>query len=319
MDFVPEPPVGIIELSLRTDGRYGMQDPIQWPQVIPSEYEFLSTILRKRDQDHRHAPLWWTPQPQDFEPAKGSAFTSLGLIKTSRMQPLASLVEKIIPDIYTFITGQGPSPTLKLFEISMRRALERLQYFPCSFRDATLQVRTVQRFWLYCRSFMDHMCLVALSTVRPSNHVNRQFMGAFTSDPGTVQRLFAAGIPVWFVRPDVSLTMHTSVCTLVRTEPPRDLCLDQWDSQARALYVGLAGARHINIIQRTAHIAMYLDVSRVPLLTPHASLMQHRPHSDQSSSGAPGSLVLRTGATSRPHLPRRVVTPCTYAHLLNTD
>lgn len=292
-----------------------MEDPTQWPQLLPLKHEFLSAIPRKCDDGHPHAPIWWTPvSVVDFERSEGSAFTSLGLIRPIRLQPLVSVVQEMLSDIPKYTAAHGSSPTLKIFELSMCRALDRLQHFPCTFRDATLQVRTVQRFWLYCQSFMNYSSAIALSRHSPPAwHVHGQYMGAFTSDPGTVQRLFGAGIPVWFIRPDISILEHTTVRAVVRLDVPRRICVVPWISQARPLYTGLPGAAHLELIQHHATMATYLEISRAPLLTQHHSMTQVHPAISGTTSLAPTSSAPRAGPIRSYPSARHASKPCMYS------
>ncbi len=168
MEFIPELPVGLIDVSLCSDGWYGMADPMQWPQLLPLKHEFLSTIPRKCDDGHPHAPIWWTPvSVMDSERSEGSAFTSLGLIRPVWLQPLVSVVEEMLSDIPKYTAAHGSSATLKIFELSMCHVLDRLQHFPCTFHDAMLQVCTVQCFWLYCQSFMNYSSAITSSRHSP--------------------------------------------------------------------------------------------------------------------------------------------------------
>ena len=45
-------------------------------------------------------------------------------------------------------------------------------------------------------------------------------MGAFTSEPSVVQSLSRAGIPVWFIRPDISVDRATLEHVMVSMQQP---------------------------------------------------------------------------------------------------
>ena len=55
MEWVPEPFVGLVQVHLRKDFRYGVEDPFQWPQVYSEGFEFLSAVLRRDGHRHQQA------------------------------------------------------------------------------------------------------------------------------------------------------------------------------------------------------------------------------------------------------------------------
>ncbi|RDX46423.1 hypothetical protein OH76DRAFT_838691 [Lentinus brumalis] len=61
-DFVPEPPVGLVQVYLCEDFRYGIYDPIQWPQVFSDDFEYVCAIRRRNPVVERLYPrIWDTP------------------------------------------------------------------------------------------------------------------------------------------------------------------------------------------------------------------------------------------------------------------
>ena len=158
--YIPQPYVGLIRVVMRSDFRYGENDPFQWPQPFDEQLPFLCAIRHPYPSDHRYAPIWWTPSRDDFDIVEGSAFTSLGLLKRTAIAPLehlahgtSTLVDKHLESI------QRHAPLLSLYRRGMNEARDRIQYFPATFRDTVFQVREVQRFWLLCRAYMDYSSL----------------------------------------------------------------------------------------------------------------------------------------------------------------
>ncbi|TFK78459.1 hypothetical protein K466DRAFT_570823, partial [Polyporus arcularius HHB13444] len=76
MDYIPEPFVGLVQVKLRSDCRYGPHDPLHWPQLYSPEFEFLCALRRRRTQGQLETdPLWRTPQEAvDFELIEGTIF-----------------------------------------------------------------------------------------------------------------------------------------------------------------------------------------------------------------------------------------------------
>ena len=256
--FIPAPFVGQVQVVLRSDYRYGAQDPIQWPQLLVKDCEYLSVILRSSN-DQVTALIWWSPLDVDFDLLEGSVIKCLGLLRGDSVAPLFRLVEQMSSTISSHpLNG---NPTLLCLEVAMRQACDRLRHFPCTWRDACLQVRQVQRYWLMAHAFLDYHAL----TSRPGHNkaVQEQYMGAFSTDPSQVQILFSAGIPVWWLRVDATVLADTRVRAVVLLTEPTDIC-QEVALDAQVLYSGLVGHEHLICISRAGHT--YQDLSRNVLL-----------------------------------------------------
>ncbi|KAI0691927.1 hypothetical protein C8T65DRAFT_711460 [Cerioporus squamosus] len=241
MDYVPSPQIGIVQVSLRSDYHYGVVDPIQWLQVHMKEFDYLCA--------------------SDFELLEGSLFTCLGLLKRDALRPLDDLVDELSASV---ISMADPPSSLALLHLAMTQAQERLKYFPCTFRDACLQVRETQRYWLMSQACMEFNNTYVPAFVGSPQPVQRQLMGAFTTNPGEVQNLFNAGIPVWFIRSDVSILQDTRTAASIILEPLFEICMDAGPVGRIVVYSGLVGAEHITQTVRFGQT--YLNLSRAPLL-----------------------------------------------------
>ncbi len=246
---------------MRSDYRYGVVDPLQWPQIFTDDFDYLCAVMRPTPPGSKHASLWWTPEQSDFEIIEGSLFTCLGLLKPDALRPLNALVDELSA---TITSMSAPPSSLTLLHVAMIQAQERLKYFPCTFRDACLQVRETQRYWLMSEACMKYNDTYLPASSGPPQPVHRELMGAFTTNPGAVQLLFNAGIPVWFIRSDVSILEDTRTTATVIPQPPSDICMEVGPEGGTVLYSGLVGAEHILQTVRLGHT--YLDLSRAPLL-----------------------------------------------------
>ena len=94
--------------------------------------------------------------------------------------------------------------------------------------------------------------------------VSRQLMGAWTSQPGVAQRLFALGIPVWLVRASHVVGPDVRVHTFVASSPPDALRHTKFHG-SEPIYEGLAGEPHL---AATFTVPMYRDISWVPTANP---------------------------------------------------
>ena len=262
MPYVPLPYVGAVEVYLRSDYRYGINDPFQWPQIYTTAYDFLCAIPRREDAPARHAPLWWTPTEADFRLIEGSLFTCLGFIRKEPIQPLFHLVATLDSEISDRARQAPLDARLIGLHVRLQQASDRLQHHPSTFRDACFQVRELQRSWLLCRAAIDYADLSCpTSSVRP---VNVQLMGTFTTFPAVVQHLHAAGIPVWFIRQDGSFDKGQMEQVMTSPRQPTDIESTPYVSNSPAIWRGLSDERHLHAICRPQH--QYVDVSVAPLL-----------------------------------------------------
>ena len=263
-DYIPEPFVGIVRVCMRSDYRYGENDPFQWPQVFTPGFEFLSVIRLPYSSPHPYESIWWTPNCEtDFRPIEGGVFKSLGLLASASLARLDALVDAMTRHVEEHCRRLGvPDARLSRFNTAMVDARNRLLHFPATFRDTCFQVREVQRFWLLCRAVMDYTCISA--NVDPAQRTQLGFMGAFTTDPGVMQTLARGGIPVWFIRPRPTVSSTDVDNKMVQMKPPISVVQTPWQSNAPAVYSGLSGYNHLKAICAIKH--MYLDVSQSPLL-----------------------------------------------------
>ncbi|KAI0740262.1 hypothetical protein C8Q76DRAFT_607744, partial [Earliella scabrosa] len=272
MGYIPTPLVGIVEVVLQSDCRYGTADPIHYPQVFAQELGFLCAIRRPVQKDHAYSPIWSSPCEEDFVSIQGATISCLGLLAPSTLRPLSILVEQMSQNVRTFFVAHPDDSSLRCYHAAMQQALERLYTFPSTFKDVQMQYALVQRYWLICLAYMDYASLsdeaarlnLDAHPVPPA--VRKDFMGAFTTSPDVAQKLFSAGIPVWFMRPKAAVPSGTRILqqtrpqpVTIRTEPDEDS-----SSTGEVLYKGLAGFNHLLSTLRAA--STYRDLCRTPLL-----------------------------------------------------
>ncbi|KAI0362328.1 hypothetical protein OH77DRAFT_43594 [Trametes cingulata] len=275
MQYVPEPPLGILPLFLCTDLKYGILDPTQWPQLYTPEYEFLCTLRRRPTCPHPRYPscIWWKPQQAtDFCVVEGSVFKSLGLISTQSLAPLRQAVNDLVPEIADYVNKVGRDERLARFQAEMLAAADRLVFFPSTFRDALFQVVQVQRFWLMARAVLDYHAVFTAphkdKTGIIPNDIEHGWMGAFCADPTLVQKLLDARIPVWHVRPRIPVTGLVVQAEVPLRQPDQeDVATKPLDPDSPPLYSGAAGPHHLQLV--CFRTPTYLDLSGSPLLVSH--------------------------------------------------
>ena len=281
-DFIPEPFVGRVVVAMRADYRYGPPDPIQWPQVLSENFEYLCAILRRVPPTDPRAPIWSDPLDSEFKLIKGCEFKSLGLFGKSWLEPLSALVAQLSRRIAN--RPGTPSARLLWLDTAMQQACDRLQRFPSTFWDACIQVRETQRYWLMATAFLEYHDTLATCSLDKARPVRQELMGAFTTHAPAVQQLYAAGIPVWFIRTDASVVgLHLNTCPLT---PPLSITTAWGPGGGYELYTGLSGPRHLQCTARGGHT--YIDVSHAPLLAVYEDAGYAPPASQRSSRSTTG-------------------------------
>lgn len=296
MDFIPRPPVGVIQVRLCKDFRYSIYDPLQWPQIYTPGYEYLTAVRRHETTGASWAALWWTPLPGiDFQLLGGSAFKCLGVLSADKLRPLRLLVEELTIEIGEHTKNVGHDNELQRLQREMHRALQRAMYFPSTLRDACIQIRQVQRFWLMARAFLDFAGIMKRPDDSGYRQVAKEYMGAFTTDPAHVQRLYHAGIPVWFLRPAVTLTSNISVVAMVLVREPETeyITTEPLVSGLTPIYSGLSGPRHLAAVSQSAF--SYFDISESPLLL-RDDLSDYRAQPASTQSASSSGRGAQTGA-----------------------
>ena len=115
-----------------------------------------------------------------------------------------------------------------------------------------------------------------------------------------VQNLFAAGIPVWFIRPDASVRgFHLATKDAVK---PSDLCTDYGSFGEHELYVGLSGTAHLPTC--APGTPRYFDISHAPLIASYTAANYSAPPpttttADNRPANPSASSISSTGQWSR--------------------
>ena len=256
-------------MRLRADGRFGVEDPMQWPQYLSPRWVHYALITRRpSDCSDPCQIMWWMPSLQDFEPAQGLVVSSLGVLGDEHCRRLGDLVCQTTDRVIQHKSKQ-PRPNeinhINFCEVSMRTSFHSLS-FPSTFRDIIIQVTNVQRYWLEANAWLDWMdiyrnkTLALPSSVTPS--VRTDFMGGYSTDPKAVARLYQAGIPVWLLRQDDQITSETIVQRVVGLVSPSEIVTNHGLFPDSSYYSGLIGDRHHEAVNIGSQL--YLDIVKHP-------------------------------------------------------
>ncbi|KAJ7190081.1 hypothetical protein B0H12DRAFT_1246461 [Mycena haematopus] len=208
VDYVPALPSLQLPhaLFLRSDMRYGTDDPTLWPQQWTSEYYHLPAIPKRGARPELDI-MWWDPTPADF--VVGSAvMRGVGKLDCRRMSrflpPLNALVAKC-----QALQRTSQLPPSRLFGELINNVLlwaEQLQTLPTTYTKMVFAVTSLQRACLELEALYDY---ITIYKARVDNYFSAasldipvaQCVGAFTSNPTVAQQLWAAHLPFWLLRP----------------------------------------------------------------------------------------------------------------------
>jgi hypothetical protein len=248
-------------LRARADGRFGLEDCWQHPQVWTEKYSFAPAIMRKPStsielEKHEFRLLWWNPQRGDYILLQGSAFADLGKLSPQAAEPLLEIQKKISDRLRRFSEQNTIPNPVHYYEASMRSTCTRLQDCPMTFHDVVGQVTEFQRICLDILAMLNWLEVFhPLSIDETRQHprlADHTRIGCFTSNPEVTKRLFLAGLPVWLIRFDHALPLTIKIKSVTVYAPPqRGVVVDDWHDQSGSpclfptLHHGKSGAdRH---------------------------------------------------------------------------
>ncbi|THG97163.1 hypothetical protein EW026_g4788 [Hermanssonia centrifuga] len=132
VEFVPLPIWGTIKLRMRADGRFGIHDPVNCPQMFLYKHGHLAALLRKPDD--LHDPITWKHSADKPAPLKANrmgAFSTeptvvqkllaIGLpvwfVRRSDQLPSTVVIKRMVTAANTAVIemGLGPFPTEPIY------------------------------------------------------------------------------------------------------------------------------------------------------------------------------------------------------------
>lgn len=314
MTYVPAPPSSPIDVRVKTDGKFGREDPLHWPQLYSNDpkINFMCCIPRS-SSSARRAEIWEplttrdlikyefgsilvspTNPPEEQEPIIDER--TIVTLRPERLEPINDLIETLLSEQIEYEGDHGPSQQLQWLISGAQLARDRLSH-PGTQRDLLQQLVCVERHycltlaWLLWRRYFEDM----------SMHTRAggcDLMGCFTTDGEAVGRLARAGIPVWYVRPAETLVGSCGqVVNIVDVTQPVDIPVTNRYGSV-SLYRGLPGAKQLEVIYHKGHV--YADIESVPLPDDYALDDKGNPivfdHDDDDDGRAPVS-----GSDDIPH------------------
>jgi len=204
MDWVPElHNDDSDELRARADGRFGVVDCFQWPQIYCKEFEYAVCIPRKETSSIDLQFAWYTPTMDDFVIQSGTAF-AVGTLHSHIVDGIDNLFSIARKRVQTWQANRGGKKDIVTNMLSsLKHDINILRRHPLTFRDIVIFVAQAQHSFLDIIAFMDYVEVVqpriAWTTWLPAT-ANTNWMGCFTYDSKICESFLTAGVPVWLVR-----------------------------------------------------------------------------------------------------------------------
>jgi hypothetical protein len=204
-DYIPMPPGPRCNVYTRYDGRFGPDDHTQWPQPFSQRFPHLCCIPKQMDGSE-HSVIWQDPPRQDFiEIRRNGEEIGLGMWLESWLKPLSTSTRWLLDEVarrQTKNKALETHPDVNPLAVNLERASSRLRVVPMSERGALIGFRLVQRLWLELHGLIEYIdrYLPSMDGQSPPAEKPADVIGCFVHNAYHAERLFAAGIPYWFIR-----------------------------------------------------------------------------------------------------------------------
>ena len=229
-DVIWHPPWDKRSVRLRSNARYGFDDPTLWPQAYVIQYPHLGAIPRKPDDPHDPLSLmWWDPTESDFVLSPNALVDGLGQLSRDMCEKFDTCRRELVRRIDEY-KGNTNSPNYYLLSIgkAMNHAGIRLGCIPSSFQEMNFGVTEFQRYYLETLGLLDYLEVYKPrmdgAATRASTTVADNRIGVLTSSARVAQEFCDAGLPVWFIRETKKLienpNTNINVLKLVDVQKP---------------------------------------------------------------------------------------------------
>ncbi|KAG2073023.1 hypothetical protein BDR04DRAFT_1152637 [Suillus decipiens] len=254
-------------LQARADGRFGVINCFQWPQAYDNTFCYAACIPRK-EAFPSPQPLhwaWFTPTQNDLKSIPGNSFPvgTLASDKVDGLQSLFKLAEQRLREYRQAQPDRGQ--VIYGCLLSLHHAITHLKLHPLTFHDLLIFVTGAQHLFLDIYSYIDWVLIAQPLTTSGFCHaVWGDWMGAFVQSSNICEKLFCAGVPIWYVRTSVYIPPNMKVVEPVLLTHPDHIILGMYAEGSKVhpfevIYHGPGGHSHHVHVRRLYAGTMHLD------------------------------------------------------------
>ncbi|KAF8835928.1 hypothetical protein BDN67DRAFT_1015120 [Paxillus ammoniavirescens] len=210
------------------DGRYGYINIYQWLQMFCEEslWGVAYPVRGMYWETDPLACLWWILTYANFVPLLDTTLV-VGSISQEKRNDLGK-VQEVVKNRYTMykrsqVPECNPHDQGKQIMLIMRHNYNHLDCFPLTWHNIIIAVAEFQCSAMECLTYFDYHQNILPSIQTPAfpyPDYNPYWMGVFTCDPGITETLFHAGVPIWLIRHEDTITSSTSLLAKVVLQEP---------------------------------------------------------------------------------------------------
>ncbi len=218
-------PHGHCNLFARMDGRYGVDDHTQWPQPFSRSAPYLCCVPQKDALASEYSIMWWNPTRLDFEPVHRHGWNlGIGFLPHHELQAMEQCCEQLNERaVQAKVDHSIHYPETKLLSVNLRRSLSRLRAVAMARKEVLFECRQIQRLWMELWALLDYIEIFEpyMEGRVPPATETAKVIGCFVHNADVAERLFAAGIPYWFIRP-ISSFVKENILSITSIVQPKD-------------------------------------------------------------------------------------------------
>lgn len=266
----------------RSDGLYGNDDPLQWPQPYVEQLPHLPCIRQPvSDISSPYFELYQPLQSEDFVPWEPRLCDGVGRFHKDtfkRLQIAVDFVLQRVVDHKAWFNDGGleknktnTSRFINPYKFALEATLTRLQTNPLTWNHMYFNLREVQRFTLEIDAMIQ---LAEVYNPRLSGHTSPKstqcdpVMGCFSVNVEHTAAMAHACIPVWTIHPYRALENQIMVRRVMNMKQPTDIVLDDsrpepWDT----VYVGPSGCidKYKTMYRFSRNLNAYTNIFQHPV------------------------------------------------------
>ena len=230
------------DIFLRSDFRYGPNDPSLWPQPFVYEYPHLGAIpSQPEDSKNPLSIMWWNLTHAHFFPLESGVFDRIGQLSTSKYWEFQDMSKGLKEGVKAYKKKLKPNSLLSLLVRSMDDALIHMGSLKSPFSLMWFKITGFQHLYLEILALLDYLEIYKprMDRHQPPATIIANCIRAFTNIPEIVQYFHRAGLPIWFLQPWKTSSFPYNILSVISPLNPVDsLCISLHDLSFPMIFRG---------------------------------------------------------------------------------